>query len=69
MSFFLEHTTYDAYVSYADADTNIVNEFASILESPEIGLKLFIRERDMLAGMLELETNVDFIKNKYKKIS
>lgn len=57
-----ECTIYDAYVSYADEDSHIVAEFAHQLESPNVGLKLFIRGRDMLAGCAELDTNIELIK-------
>lgn len=41
---------YDAYVCYADENSQFVCELAKFLESPEIGFKLCIRGRDLLAG-------------------
>lgn len=65
---FLERTYYDAYVAYADEDCNFVQELAKCLESPEIGLKLFIRGRDLLAGYTEHDTNIMLIKERFVSI-
>lgn len=63
-----ECTYYDAYVSYADEDCLFVEELARILESPEIGFKLFIRGRDLLAGYAEHDTNIMLIKQRCRRM-
>lgn len=63
-----ECTYYDAYVSYADEDCHFVQDLARILESPDIGLKLFIRGRDLLAGYAEHDTNIMLIKERCRRM-
>ena len=65
---FLVLTTYDAYFCSSDDDSIAVFEFARKLESPIYGLKLFIPERDMLAGHLQLETDIQMIMNRYENL-
>lgn len=48
--------TYDAYVCYSDKDFDFVQELSEFLESPEIGLRLFIRDRDMCLGSWAYES-------------
>lgn len=47
---------YDAYVCYADTDIEFVHRLANYLESPKIGFRLFIRDRDLLGGNWVYET-------------
>ncbi|RWS26738.1 myeloid differentiation primary response protein MyD88-like isoform X1 [Leptotrombidium deliense] len=51
-----ETTKYDAFICYADNDYEFVRVLTTYLESPEIGLKLFIRDRDLLPGTWEYDS-------------
>ena len=46
---------YDAYICYADEDIEFVSFLAQYLESPQIGLRLFIRDRDLLVGSMKYD--------------
>ena len=46
---------FDAYLCYADSDYDFVSKLTSLLEV-DFGLKLFVRQRDLLAGSLEYES-------------
>ncbi|XP_015913306.1 myeloid differentiation primary response protein MyD88 [Parasteatoda tepidariorum] len=61
-----EVTVYDAFVCYADEDIEFVRELARFLEA--VGFKLYIRERDMLAGQSEYETSLQLIHERCKRV-
>lgn len=42
---------YDAYVCFAEEDTHFVYMLAEYLESPQIGFKLCIKDRNLVAGV------------------
>jgi len=46
---------YDAYICYADEDVQFVSFLAQYLESSQIGLRLFIRDRDLLVGSMKYD--------------
>ena len=41
---------YDAYVCYADSDLDFVRRLTEYLESPAVGFRLFVRDRDLMVG-------------------
>ena len=59
---------YDAYVCYADADLDFVVFLAKFLESPQIGLRLYIRERDPLIGNMDAEGFVEVLQSRCKRM-
>ena len=44
---------FDAFVCYCDEDLDAVTDLANYLESDKVGLKLWIRHRDLPAGEIE----------------
>ncbi|RWS04518.1 myeloid differentiation primary response protein MyD88-like isoform X1 [Dinothrombium tinctorium] len=61
-------TKYDAYICYADSDYDFVKSLAAYLESPEIGLKLFIRDRDLLLGTWEYHAFTKLIEERCNRV-
>lgn len=61
-------SVYDAYVCYADADLEFVAFLAKFLESPDINLKLYIRERDPLIGNMEMEGFIEVLQSRCKRM-
>ncbi|XP_064459776.1 myeloid differentiation primary response protein MyD88-like [Ornithodoros turicata] len=47
---------YDAYVCYTEEDRPFVKTLIQRLETPELGIRLFVRERDLQAGVLKYTT-------------
>ena len=58
--------SYDAYICYADEDREFVMELTSFLESRD--LKMFVRERDFLAGSLEYETFMHLLERRCRRM-
>ncbi|GAB6027013.1 Myeloid differentiation primary response protein MyD88 [Chamberlinius hualienensis] len=58
---------YDAYVSYIDSDLDFVEELIRELEG-NYKLRLFIKERDMLPGVVESEADLCMINERCEKI-
>jgi len=58
--------TYDAYVCYADEDKEFVLELTRFLEKN--GVKLVIRDRDLLAGTLEYDSFTRLLTNHCKRM-
>lgn len=63
-----EKSLYDAYICYADADIDFVAFLAKFLESPQVNLKLYIRERDPLIGNMETEGFVEVLQSRCKRM-
>lgn len=61
-------TIYDAYVSYADNDLAFVQSLCEFLESPQVGLKLFVRERDLLIGQMEFHAFTELMEKRCKRL-
>lgn len=61
-------STYDAYVCYADADYQFVNFLSEYLESEQVGLKLFIRDRDLLLGTMEYDAFIQLIMSRCNRM-
>lgn len=55
---------YDAYICYADEDIEFVVKLADFLEHPRVGLKLFIRDRDLLVGTMKYEAYCKLIETR-----
>ncbi|CAG2121970.1 unnamed protein product, partial [Medioppia subpectinata] len=60
--------TYDAYVCYSDKDFDFVQQLSQFLESPKIGLRLFIRDRDLCLGSWAYETFAQIIDSQCRKV-
>ncbi|KAI1289171.1 Myeloid differentiation primary response protein MyD88 [Halotydeus destructor] len=60
-------TLYDAYVCYAEADRDFVTKLAEFLESSAIGLKLLIKDRDLLSGSMEHDAIMNLIERRCRK--
>ena len=63
-----EQTIYDAYVSYADCDLPFVQNLCTFLESSQIGLRLFIRERDLLVGTMQFHAFAELMEKRCKRL-
>lgn len=61
-------TVYDAYVSYADSDISFVQNLCDFLESPQVGLKLFVRERDLLIGQMQFHAFTELMEKRCKRL-
>ncbi|XP_015786667.1 myeloid differentiation primary response protein MyD88 [Tetranychus urticae] len=59
-----EDIHYDAYVCYADEDIDFVTFLSDYLESPQIGLRLFIRDRDLLLGTMKYDAYTKLIEQR-----
>lgn len=59
---------YDAYVCYADQDLDFVQQLVNYLESPTIGFRLFIRDRDLLVGNWIYETFARLIEKQCRRM-
>lgn len=59
---------YDAYVCYADNDLEFVRRLAEYLESPKIGFRLFIRDRDLLVGNWVYDTFARLIETQCRRM-
>lgn len=59
---------YDAYVCYADNDLEFVRQLAEYLESPNIGFRLFIRDRDLLVGNWVYDTFARLIETQCRRM-
>lgn len=59
---------YDAYVCFAEDDAPFVYKLAEFLESPKIGVKLFIKERNLVAGIDIYEALVQIIEERCKRM-
>jgi hypothetical protein len=59
---------YDAYVSYADNDLPFVQNLCDFLESPQVGLKLFVRERDLLIGQMQFHAFTELMEKRCKRL-
>lgn len=57
-----QDTHYDAYLCYADEDSESVFHIAQFLETQ--GLRLFIRDRDLLLGTMEYGAYVELIEKR-----
>lgn len=60
-------TFYDAYVCYADADVEFVHRMTNFLEV-EHGLKLLLRDRDLLIGSLEQDAIIRLIEQRCRRM-
>lgn len=56
---------FDAYLAYDDDDIEEAFEIVQKLESPTVGMKLFFRFRNLLAGNFEFESLLELIMNRY----
>ncbi|XP_053213157.1 myeloid differentiation primary response protein MyD88-like [Panonychus citri] len=59
-----EDVHYDAYVCYADEDLDFVTFLSEYLESQQIGLRLFIRDRDLLLGTMRYDAYTKLIEKR-----
>lgn len=59
---------YDAYVCYADSDIDFVKKLSDYLESPQIGYRLFIRDRDLLGGNWVYESFAQLIESQCRRV-
>ncbi|XP_023231035.1 myeloid differentiation primary response protein MyD88-like [Centruroides sculpturatus] len=59
---------FDAYVCFAEEDSDFVYKLAEYLESPEIGIKLCIKERNLLAGVDIYEALVRIIEERCSRM-
>ncbi|CAG2164719.1 unnamed protein product [Oppiella nova] len=59
---------YDAYVCYADKDIGFVEQLSQYLESPNVGLRLFIRDRDLCLGSWAYESFAQMVTSQCRKV-
>lgn len=62
-----DEMTYNAYVSYVDSDVEFVYELKNKLEG-EYKLRLFIKDRDMLGGLMETEADIKMMHERCERI-
>lgn len=59
---------YDAYVCYTEEDWPFVETLIERLETPDLGIRLFIPRRDMSAGVLKYQTFYQIIERWCRKM-
>ena len=59
---------YDAYVCYADSDLDFVRSLTEYLETPAVGFRLFVRDRDLMVGNWVYETFARLIETQCRRM-
>ena len=59
---------YDAYVCYADEDYAFAQQLSNRLETTELGIRLLMRDRDLLLGAMEQDSIMKLIETRCRRI-